>query len=106
MKQYKVMKFYEDTSKSEDYDEYFANFVKICRKNLFESVFHEGKNTLMEFISSSKSFKIPWVLVNLFVLKQYFLAKLTTTTLFKFKMSLKIFVVGFKLVGFILILTN
>ena len=82
MKQYKVMKLYEDTSKSEDYDEYFANFVKICRKNLFESVFHEEKNTLMEFISSSKSFKIPWVLVNLFVLKQYFFSEINNNNTF------------------------
>ena len=54
---------YEDTSESEDdeeyYEENFENFVKTCRKNLFESVFPEEKNTLMEFISSSRSFKIP-----------------------------------------------
>ena len=47
----------EDQTPTED-RESCRNFVKTCRKKLFESEFLEDGNTLMEFISSSKSIKI------------------------------------------------
>ena len=55
--------YYEGNLKKEDQKptegrESCRNFVKSCRENHYESAFLEDKNTLMEFISSGKSFKV------------------------------------------------